>query len=175
MNYNEFIVHVTEAAKKLGLKLSKSDLDKKICRQMAVTDPKAEPVIAKTVKSSAKEITELVNTFGIEVEQLHEYGFYPSKKNEYIVYESDSELRDTEKIPVKEDIYGYFLREVRPYVADAWINLPTTKIGCEISFNKYFYQPNPLRTLAENEADILALDAQSQGFIQSLFNHSAAD
>lgn len=175
MNYNEFIVHVTEAAKKLGLKLSKSDLDKKICRQMAVTDPKAEPVIAKTVKSSAKEISELVNTFGIDVEKLHEYGFYPSKKNEYIVYESDSELRDTEKIPVKEDIYGYFLREVRPYVADAWINLPTTKIGCEISFNKYFYQPNPLRTLAENEADILALDAKSQGFIQSLFNHSAAD
>lgn len=175
MDYNQFIVRVTESAKKLGLKLSKSDLDKKICRLMAVADPKAEPVIAKIVKSSAKEITELVNTFGIDVEKLHEYGFYPAKKNEYIVYESDSELRDTEKIPVKEDIYEYFLREVRPYVADAWINLPSTKIGCEISFNKYFYQPKPLRTLAENEADILALDAKSQGFIKSLFNHPTAD
>ena len=79
------------------------------------------------------------------------------------------DLRDSEKIPVKEDIYDYFLREVRPYVDDAWINLPTTKIGCEISFNKYFYKPVPLRTLEENERDILELDKQSQGFIQSLF------
>ena len=83
----------------------------------------------------------------------------------------DSELRDTEKIPVKEDIYEYFQREVRPYIADAWINLPPTKIGCEISFNKYFYKPTPLRSLEENERDILELDRQSQGFIQSLFEN----
>jgi len=55
-------------------------------------------------------------------------------------------------------------------VADAWINLPPTKIGCEISFNKYFYKPAPLRSLEENERDIRELDKQSQGFIQSLFN-----
>jgi type I restriction enzyme M protein len=59
-------------------------------------------------------------------------------------------------------------------VADAWINLtakkPNTMIGCEISFNKYFYKPAPLRTLEENERDILELDKQSQGFIQSLFD-----
>ena len=80
------------------------------------------------------------------------------------------EMRDTEKIPVKENIYEYFLREVRPFVNDAWINLPPTKIGCEISFNKYFYKPAPLRSLEENERDIRELDEQSQGFIQSLFN-----
>ena len=92
----------------------------------------------------------------------------------FVEYESDSDLRDTEKIPVKEDIYEYFQREVRPYVDDAWINLtakkPSTMIGCEISFNKYFYKPAPLRTLEENERDILELDKQSQGFIKSLFN-----
>lgn len=49
------------------------------------------------------------------------------------------------------------------------INLPQTKIGCEISFNKYFYKPAPLRSLEENERDIIALDEQSQGFIKSLF------
>ena len=101
-------------------------------------------------------------------------GFFPGEKGSYVAqyveYETDSDLRDTEKIPVKEDIYEYFQREVRPYVADAWINLPPTKIGCEISFNKYFYKPVPLRTLEENEQDILELDRQSQGFIQSLFN-----
>jgi type I restriction enzyme M protein len=91
-------------------------------------------------------------------------------KNTYIEYESDSDLRDSEKIPVKEDIYEYFQREVRPYISDAWINLPSTKIGCEISFNKYFYKPVPLRSLEDNEADIIALDQQSQGFIKSLFD-----
>ena len=101
---------------------------------------------------------------------LADYGYIKGDKNTYIEYETDSDLRDSEKIPVKEDIYEYFQREVRPYVDDAWINLPPTKIGCEISFNKYFYKPAPLRSLAENEADILALDEQSQGFIKSLFN-----
>ena len=81
-----------------------------------------------------------------------------------------SDLRDTEKIPVKEDIYEYFLREVRPYVEDAWINLPPTKIGCEISFTKYFYKPVPLRTLEENEADILAIDQENDGFIRQLLS-----
>lgn len=92
-----------------------------------------------------------------------------AKKSVYVEYEADSDLRDSEKIPVKEDIYGYFQRKVRPYVDDAWINLPSTKIGCEISFNKYFYKPTPLRSLEENERDILALDEKSQGFIRSLF------
>ena len=71
---------------------------------------------------------------------------------------------------MKEDIYEYFLREVRPYVEDAWINLPSTKIGCEISFTKYFYKPVPLRTLEENEADILALDQENDGFIRQLLS-----
>ncbi|MDD6737882.1 MAG: hypothetical protein PUE03_06855 [Prevotella sp.] len=96
------------------------------------------------------------------------YGYIKHGKG-YIEYETDSDLRDIEKIAVKEEIYEYFQREVRPYVADAWINLPVTKIGCEISFNKDFYKPAPLRSFAENEADILALDEKSQGFIKSLF------
>lgn len=62
------------------------------------------------------------------------------------------------------------LRDVRPYVAYAWIELPQTKIGCDISFNKYFYRPQPLRSLAENEADIRALDEESKGFIQQILN-----
>ena len=49
------------------------------------------------------------------------------------------------------------------------LNLTQTKIGCEISFNKYFYKPTPLRSLKENGRDIIALDEQSQGYIKSLF------
>jgi type I restriction enzyme M protein len=48
---------------------------------------------------------------------------------------------------LKENIYDYFLREVKPHVAEAWINLDATKIGYEISFNKYFYRHKPLRAL----------------------------
>lgn len=168
MDYNEFLKKVVVAAKDLKLNLTATDI-KNITRAMSVTDTEAEPVIKKEHKANSKDIDKLVSVYGISDERLSDYGYNRTKKNVYIEYESDGELRDTEKIPVKEDIYDYFQREVRPYVADAWINLPQTKIGCEISFNKYFYKPVPLRTLEENEKDILELDRQSQGFIKSLF------
>lgn len=168
MDYNIFFGKVEKAAKDLKLNMKKTELAK-IARAMSVADPEAAPVINKEHKANSKDIETLESVFGVSPELLADYGYCKTDKGTYIEYESDSDLRDSEKIPVKEDIYKYFQREVRPYVADAWINLPATKIGCEISFNKYFYKPAPLRTLEENEADILALDAQSQGFIKSLF------
>ena len=169
MDYNEFADKIASAAKELNLKASAAIL-KTIARSMSETDPNAKPVIKKEHKSNSKDIETLTNVYGIDKALLADYGYYVSGKSGFVEYEPDSDLRDTEKIPVKEDIYSYFQREVRPYVADAWINLPSTKIGCEISFNKYFYKPIPLRSLEENERDILELDQQSQGFIQSLFN-----
>ena len=168
MDYNIFYDLLSNAAKQQKLDLQAATL-KAIARAMSEPDPDAAPVVKKEHKATSKEIEELTEVYGIARERLGDYGFYPVKKGVWVEYETDSDLRDTEKIPVKEDIYQYFLREVRPYVADAWINLPPTKIGCEISFNKYFYKPTPLRTLEENERDILELDRQSQGFIQSLF------
>lgn len=171
MDYNEFFVLAFETAKRLDVKISKADLDKKICRIMADTDPEGAPVISKKVKPSAKEVTNLTDIYGVEPKDFADYGLYPAAKGrDLILYETDSDLRDTEKIPVNEDIHAYFLREVKPYAGDAWINLPSTKIGCEISFNKYFYEPKPLRTLEENEADILALDEKSKSLIHSLLN-----
>lgn len=138
MDYNEFLKKVVVAAKDLKLNLTAADI-KNITRAMSVTDTEAEPVVKKEHKANSKDIDKLVSVYGISDERLSDYGYNRTKKNVYIEYESDGELRDTEKIPVKENIYDYFQREVRPYVADAWINLPQTKIGCEISFNKYFY------------------------------------
>ena len=173
MDYNVFAERVNQAAKELGLPTTSAQL-KAIARAMSVTDPEAQPVIKKRHKVGSKDVESLMDTYGIDEKRLADYGFILGEKgsyvSQYVEFEPDSDLRDTEKIPVKEDIYEYFQREVRPYVADAWINLPPTKIGCEISFNKYFYKPVPLRTLEENEHDILELDKQSQGFIQSLFN-----
>lgn len=171
MDYNEFFDLAVETAKRLGLKISKTDLDKKICRVMAVADPDSAPVISKKVKPTAKYVTSLLDIFYVETADFADYGLYSARKGkDLIIYESDSELRDSEKIPVGEDIHEYFLREVKPYAPDAWINLLATRIGCEISFNKYFYEPKPLRSLEENEADILALDSESQGLIRSLLN-----
>ena len=167
MDYNVFTEKIDKAVTDLKLKVSAAML-KNIARAMSEMDPNAAPVVKKLHKSGSKDVETLTGVYGINESLLADYGYYASGKN-YVEYEPDSDLRDSEKIPVKEDIYDYFLREVRPYVDDAWINLPTTKIGCEISFNKYFYKPVPLRTLEENERDILELDKQSQGFIQSLF------
>jgi len=172
MDYNLFTEQINKVAKSLKLSASAAQL-KTIARAMSETDPEAKPVVKKVHKANSKDIETLQTTYEIADERLKDYGYSPSEKL-FVEYESDSDLRDTEKIPVKEDIYEYFQREVRPYVADAWINLtakkPNTMIGCEISFNKYFYKPAPLRTLEENERDILELDKQSQGFIQSLFD-----
>ena len=167
-DYNLFAEKVNKAAKELKLNVSAANL-KTIARAMSETDSKANPVIKKEHKSNSKDIEMLMDVYGIDRSLFADYGYYVSGKNGYVEYEADSDLRDTEKIPVKEDIYEYFQREVRPYAEDAWINLPSTKIGCEISFNKYFYKPVPLRSLEENERDILELDRESQGFIQSLF------
>ena len=168
MDYNVFVDKIDKAAKQIAQKPTAAQL-KTIARAMSVTDPEAAPVIKKIHKANSKDIQELTDVYGIVEDRLSDYGYSRDGKG-YIEYEADSDLRDTEKIPVKENIYDYFLREVRPYVADAWINLPPTKIGCEISFNKYFYKPAPLRSLEENERDIRELDKQSQGFIQSLFD-----
>lgn len=169
MDYNVFDNEVKAAAKKLDIKLSAAQR-KTICRAMSVVDPEASPVISKVLKKDGKECLDLAENFGVREEVLADYGIFTSPEGKLVQYESDSNLRDTEKVPVSEDIYEYFQREVRPYVADAWIDLPNTKIGCDISFNKYFYRPQPLRSLAENEADILALDAESKGFIEQILN-----
>ncbi|PJZ83998.1 restriction endonuclease subunit M [Leptospira harrisiae] len=78
---------------------------------------------------------------------------------------ADSDLRDFENIPLKENIETYFQREVLPHVPDAWIDHEKTKVGYEINFTKYFYKYKPLRSLAEIRRDILALEEETQGMI----------
>jgi type I restriction enzyme M protein len=71
-----------------------------------------------------------------------------------IDYEADPKLRDFENVPLKEDVQTYFEREVRPHVADAWIEHEKTKVGYEINFNRHFYRFTPPRPLAEIDADL---------------------
>lgn len=66
----------------------------------------------------------------------------------------DSSLRDTENVPLGEDIEAYFEREVKPHAPDAWIDHDKTKVGYEIPFNRHFYVFKPPRPLAEIDADL---------------------
>ncbi len=87
-----------------------------------------------------------------------------------VEYEPDSDLRDTEQIPLLEDggIEAFLRREVLPYAPDAWYKPDSVKIGYEISFTRYFYKPKPLRTLEEIRADILALEKETEGLLDEI-------
>ncbi len=74
--------------------------------------------------------------------------------------EPDSDLRDTETVPLKEENEEYFRREVLPHVPDAWIDHAKTKVGYEIPLNRHFYRYDPPRELEEIEAEIKGLEGE---------------
>jgi type I restriction enzyme M protein len=84
-----------------------------------------------------------------------------------VEYEPDSDLRDTEQVPLLEDggIEAFLRREVLPHAADAWYDPASVKTGFEVSFTRYFYKPQPLRSLEEIRADILALEKETEGLL----------
>ena len=91
-----------------------------------------------------------------------------------VEYEPDTDLRDTEQIPLQEEesgIKAFLNREVLPYAADAWYQSDSVKVGYEISFTRYFYKPKPMRTLTEIRADILALEQETEGLLAEILGH----
>lgn len=81
---------------------------------------------------------------------------------------SDTALKDSENIPLREDVDEFFKREVLPYTPDAWYNPAETKIGYEISFNKYFYKYSPSRSLQEIAVDLENLDKESEKLLEEI-------
>lgn len=88
-----------------------------------------------------------------------------------IQYEPDTELRDTESVPLKENIHNYFEREVLPHVPDAWIDETKTTVGYEISFTKYFYTYEPLRSLDEITRDLIEVEQESEGLLREIIEN----
>ena len=90
--------------------------------------------------------------------------------------EPDPELRDTENVPLAEDVESFFAREVKPHVPDAWID--TTRrdpqdggvglVGYEINFNRYFYEYRPPRPLEEIEADIQRVEKEIVAMLREM-------
>ena len=93
-----------------------------------------------------------------------------SGKPAVVEYEPDPDLRDTEQVPLLEEggIEAFLKREVLPFASDAWYMPDTVKTGYEISFTRYFYKPQPLRTLEEIRADIVALEKETEGLLSEI-------
>ncbi len=129
----------------------------KALRESAERDESAPPVIRKLHKPGKAEADPLHGLFPVTIDG----------KPCVVEYEPDSDLRDTEQVPLLEDggIEAFLRREVLPHAADAWFDPASVKIGYEISFTRYFYKPQPLRTLEEIRADILALEKETEGLL----------
>jgi type I restriction enzyme M protein len=169
-DFNLFKQKVDAVIKDKKLKLGASEKNA-ILNAVSWYDAEAEKVVKGTTKLTGDKLATLLQHLDCTESELADYGYYPTtKKGEYLTYETESDLRDTENIPLKEDIYTYFLREVKPHVNEAWINLDATKIGYEISFNKYFYKHKPLRTIDKVTTDIIELEKLSDGLIAEILN-----
>ena len=138
---------------------------------------------------TAKEIKEL-KTNGkrsedapLVIKKIHRRGVEPDPirglfeaiidgKSVVVEYEPDTDLRDTEQIPLTYEggIEGFLMQEVLPYVPDgwAWYNPGSVKIGYEISFTRHFYKPQPMRPLDAIRADILELERESEGLLAEI-------
>ena len=84
--------------------------------------------------------------------------------------QADSSLRDTENVPLKEDIDEYFKREVLPFVPDAWIDTKKSKIGYEIPFTRYFYKYEIPQPSEEIMAEIMGLETELSGSLEEVFD-----
>jgi type I restriction enzyme M protein len=132
----------------------------KVLKESGKVDENAPPVINKIHRQGKAEANPLHGLFEMMI----------GSKPAVVEYEPDSDLRDTEQIPLLEEggIEAFIRREVLPYAADAWLDASKTQIGYEISFNRYFYKPEPLRLLEEIRADILAVERETEGLLEEI-------
>ncbi len=128
-------------------------------RQLAGRDEAAEPVIGKVLRR------------GVAADPIRgRFAVGEGRGARVVEYEHDPDLRDTEQIPLLEEggIEAFLRREVLPWAADAWYDERSVKVGYEISFNRVFYKPKPMRTLEEITAEILATEREAEGLLDQI-------
>jgi type I restriction enzyme M protein len=161
-DHNRFREELDNALRHLDVKLPAAS-KKAILRATSWTSDEAPPVVKKIHKK------------GTGADPLRGL-FEATLGGEPVVveYEPDPDLRDTEQVPLMEDggIEAFLRREVLPYAADAWYVPNSIKIGYEVSFTRYFYKPQPMRTLDEIRADIVALEKETEGLLGEIIGES---
>ena len=162
-DHNIFRERVDAALTKAKVRVPAAEL-KLILRAVSWRVDDAPPVIAKVHKWGKVAADPLRGLFETVV----------GSKKAVVEYEPDADLRDTEQVPLLEDggIEAFIRREVLPYTPDAWIKEDATRIGYEVSFTRYFYKPQPLRTLEEISADILAVEKEAKGLLHGLLKEA---
>ena len=162
-DFNRFLEAVKAEMQRRGLKMT-AKRKTLLQTRLAHRDGAAAPVVKK------------VHRRGTPADPLH--GLFAVAEGggaRVVEYEPDSELRDTEHIPLQEEggMEGFLRREVLPWAPDAWLAPASLKIGYEINFNRYFYKPRPMRTLAEIQADVLAVERETEGWVREIVGMGA--
>jgi type I restriction enzyme M protein len=144
-DYNKFVPLVSKAIADLKLDIDAKGL-KSILDAVSWKNEDAERVIKKTAHSASSGLKGKIE------------------------YEADSDLRDTENVPLDQDIHEYFEREVLQHIPDAWIDETKTVKGYEISFTRYFYNYVPPRSIEEITAEIFELEKETEGILNKIVN-----
>lgn len=173
-DYNAFRTHVGKVLQARKIKLSATEKNAILSAVSWYADD-AEKVIDSIQRYAKAELEAVAAGLGCGIEELADFGLYAQPDGCWLTYESSTELRDSEAVPLKDSIHRYFKAEVKPHVPEAWINLDTVKIGYEISFNKYFYRHKPLRSLEEVSRNILALEQKADGLIADILGVKPGD
>lgn len=147
-------------------------VQKKLFRDVFTeVNPEAEPVNFTVL---FPDQTLPAGTQPVELEGT--LGLHADGKGKHIEFEPDPALKDFENIPLKQDIVSYFLREVRPYVSDAWIDRTTLdeqdggigKVAYEINFNREFLQYQPPRPLHEIDRELAAVERRIMALLREV-------
>ena len=155
-DFNEFSKLVATRIKAWGEKLGAADT-KALVRGLSWRDEAAPAVIKRLSTRDKLAADPLVGRFDVTIDD----------KPMVVEYEGDPDLADFEQVALNEagGVAAFVAREVLPYAPDAWVDAQAEKIGYEISFTRHFYRPVTLRPLAEIEADIRRLMAESDGLV----------
>jgi type I restriction enzyme M protein len=163
-DFNVFMVELRAYAEEANVKLT-AKRQKLLRGALAERNSTAEPVVRSISKPGEAEPDPLRGLFAATIDG----------RAHVVEHEPDSELRDTEQIPLQEPggVEAFIRREVLPHAPDAWIGESKTEIGYEISFNRYFYKPQPLRSLETIRTDILALEKETEGLLARIVGAGA--
>ena len=158
-SFNAFLVAVQSDARNHGVKLT-AKRKKLLQGSLAHRNDRSDPVIKRRYKPGKAKPDPLHGLYEIR----------DAGKPSVVAYEADPKLRDTEQVPLLEEggIEAFLRREVLPFAPDAWYVPASVKVGYEISFTRYFYKPQPLRTLDEIRADILSTQEEAEGLLDAI-------